>query len=76
MMHGPNVQGNPLKIAVGLLVVSYIIGEFVFPKYPLSYFIQLIGISGLFISLAILITGFNSFKSYNEDPTPIPIIIH
>ena len=70
MMYGPNIRSNPLKISVGLLVFSYVVGEFILPKYPLAYFIQLIGISGLIISLGILIAGFNSFKSYNEDPTP------
>ena len=29
-MNGPDVKGHPLKIAVILLVVSYIVGEFFF----------------------------------------------
>ena len=38
MIYGPNIKGNPLKISVGLLVVSYLLGEFILPKYPLLYF--------------------------------------
>ena len=30
----PDVKGNPLYITVYLLVASYIIGEFILPKYP------------------------------------------
>ena len=69
-MSGPKINGNPLKISVGLLVVSYLLGEFILPKYPLVYFINLLGIVTLIASIAILISGFNLFKSYNEDPNP------
>ena len=70
MMNEPNIKGNPLKISVGLLVVSYLLGEFILPKYPLVYFINLLGILTLIASIAILISGFNLFKSYDEDPNP------
>ena len=38
MNKGPNVKGNPLRIAASLLVVSYVIGEFIIPKYSLIFF--------------------------------------
>lgn len=69
-MYGANIKFNPLKIAVGLLVFSYAIGEFILPKYPLAYFIHLIGIIGLISSIGMLIAGLSLFKSYGEDPTP------
>ena len=70
MNNGPIISGNPLRIAVGLLVVSYIIGEFVIPKYPLLYFFKLIGILGLITSVAIFFIGFNIFNAYDENPVP------
>ena len=70
MTEGPNIQFNPLRITVGLLVISYIVGEFFIPKYPLLYSIKLIGILGLIISGGFFIAGFNIFKSYDEDPLP------
>ena len=69
-MNGPNIKGNPLRVSAGLLVLSYILGEFIFPKYPLIYLINLIGIIGLLISIGIFLSGFNIFKSYNENPNP------
>ena len=41
---GPDVKGNPLYISVYLLIASYILGEFIFPKYPLLYILNLLGI--------------------------------
>ena len=41
---GPDVKGNPLYISVYLLIASYIIGEFIFPKYPLLYILNLFGL--------------------------------
>ena len=70
MTNGPNIIGNPLRIAVGLLVSSYVIGEFIIPKYPLIYVFQLMGILGLISSTFIFISGFNMFKSYDENPLP------
>ena len=60
MNEGPNIQGNPLKIAVGLLVISYLIGEFILPKYHLLYLFNLLGILGLILSTTIFIVGFKS----------------
>ena len=70
MSEGPNINGNPLRIAAGLLVASYLIGEFIIPKYPLIYVFKLIGILGLISSTFIFISGFNIFKSYDENPLP------
>jgi len=70
MSQGPLVKGNPLKMTVYMLVLSYLIGEFVFPKYPLLYFFNLMGILGLIMSLFFFFSGFNIFKSYDENPVP------
>ena len=70
MNNGPDINANPLKISVGLLVASYIFGEFVIPKYHLAYFFKLFGILGLIASVTIFISGFSLFKSYEEDPNP------
>ena len=70
MTNGPNIIGNPLRIAVGLLVSSYVVGEFIIPKYPLIYVFKLMGILGLISSTFIFISGFNMFKSYDENPLP------
>ncbi len=70
MSEGPNINVNPLRIAVGLLVVSYLIGEFIIPKYPLIYIIKIFGIIGLISSTSLFFASFNIFKSYEEDPTP------
>jgi len=69
-MNGPNVKGNPLKVVVSLLVVSYIIGEFFLPKYPLIYIVNLIGVLGLISNVIIFIYAFYLFKSYEENPNP------
>ena len=69
-MNGPNIKSNPLRISVGLLVISYILGEFILPKYHLVYIFNLIGVLGLISSVGILFSGFNMFKSYGEDPVP------
>ncbi len=70
MSNGPNIIGNPLRIAVGLLAASYVIGEFIISKYPLIYAFNLIGILGLILSTFVFISGFNMFKSYDENPLP------
>ena len=67
---GPAVKGNPLIIFVILLVVSYVIGEFIIPKYHLLNLLNLIGVTGLIISLAIFFTSLNLFNSYKENPIP------
>ena len=70
MSEGPKVKGNPLRLSVYLLVTSYIVGEFILPKYLLIYPINLIGMIGLMISLIFFFSGFNIFKSYKENPVP------
>ena len=70
MSIGPTIVGNPLRIAAGLLVASYVIGEFFVSKYPLIYAFNLLGILGLISSTFIFISGFNMFKSYDENPEP------
>ena len=67
---GPAIQGNPLKIFVYLLVISYVVGEFIIPKYPIIYLFNMIGLIGLIVSLIFFYLGFNLFKSYKEDPKP------
>ena len=66
----PGINGNPLKITVYLLVISYFIGEFILPKYPFIYLINLIGILGIIISIIFFFYGFNLFNSYRENPLP------
>ena len=73
MNNGPLVNGNPLRISVYLLVISYLLGEFIFPKYPLIYPINLLGIIGIIISLIFFFSGFNIFKSYDENPVPTSV---
>jgi len=66
----PEIIGNPLKITVYLLVISYFIGEFILPKYPFIYLINLIGVLSLIISIIFFFSGFNIFNSYRENPLP------
>ena len=67
---GPMVQGNPLRIFVYILVISYVVGEFIIPKYPIIYLFNMVGLIGLIVSLIFFFSGFNLFKSYNENPIP------
>tara|TARA_B100000959_G_scaffold202865_1_gene212342 strand:- start:295 stop:768 length:474 start_codon:yes stop_codon:yes gene_type:complete len=67
---GPAVKGNPLFISVLLLIISYIVGEFIIPQYPLYNLLNLIGIIGLILSLGLFFTSLNLFNSYKENPTP------
>ena len=67
---GPMVQGNPLRIFVYTLVISYVVGEFIIPKYPIIYLFNMVGLIGLIVSLIFFFSGFNLFKSYNENPIP------
>ncbi len=69
-MNGPDLSGNPLKLSVGLLVASYIIGEFIFPKYPLLYIFNLVGVIGMIFSISLFIAGFSIFQRYEENPAP------
>ena len=70
MNKGPDIKGNPLVVFVCLIVVSYIFGEFIFPTYPLIYFINLIGIITLIFSVTIFFSSFRLFKSYDENLLP------
>jgi len=70
MKEGPKIKGNPLYISVSLLVLSYIIGEFILPKYHIAYLFNLLGVIILIISIGIFISGFGLFKSYEENPLP------
>ena len=70
MNNGPDIKVNPIQISVGVLVASYILGEFVIPKYHLAYFFNLFGVLGLISSVTLFISGFTLFKSYGEDPNP------
>ena len=67
---GPAVKGNPLKIFGLLLVGSYVVGEFFIPSYPLFNLLNLIGIMGLILCLALFFSSLNLFNSYKENPTP------
>ena len=67
---GPLVQGNPLRIFVYILVISYVVGEFIIPKYPIIYLLNMVGLIGFIVSLIFFFSGFNLFKSYKENPVP------
>ena len=67
---GPVVKGNPLHIFVYLLVASYLLGEFIFPKYPLIYLINLMGILLVLLALIIFFSSRNAFYAYDENPLP------
>ena len=67
---GPEVKGNPLYISVYLLIGSYLIGEFIFPKYPLIYPINLIGIIFIILAPIIFFSSRNAFYAHNENLLP------
>ena len=67
---GPAVNGNPLQIFGILLIISYVVGEFIIPKYILFTLLNLIGIIGLILSLALFFSSLNLFNSYKENPIP------
>ena len=67
---GPEIKGNPLQIFGYLLVISYLIGEFLIPKYSLFTLLNLIGVIGLVISLLLFFSSLNLFNSYKENPKP------
>ena len=67
---GPAVKGNPLRIFVLLLVISYVVGEFFIPHYPLFNLLNMIGVTGLILSLALFFSSLNLFNSYKENPAP------
>ncbi len=67
---GPNVKGNPLYISVYLLIISYIFGEFILPKYPIIYIFNLLGIFFIIISTIIFFSSRNAFYAHDENPLP------
>ena len=67
---GPAIKGNPLKMFVYLLVLSYVVGEFIIPKYTLITLLNIAGLIGLITSLALFFSSLNLFNSYKENPTP------
>ena len=67
---GPEIRGNPLYISVYLLIGSYIIGEFIFPKYPLIYIINLLGVFFIIVAPLIFFSSRNAFYAHDENPLP------
>ena len=67
---GPAIKGNPLQIFGYLLVISYVVGEFLIPKYNLFTLLNLLGVIGLVLSLALFFSSLNIFNSYKENPKP------
>ena len=67
---GPEVKGNPLYISVYLLIGSYLIGEFILPKYPLIYLFNLIGLFLIILAPIIFISSRNAFNAHDENPLP------
>ena len=67
---GPEIRGNPLYISVYLLIGSYIIGEFIFPKYPLVYIINLLGVFFIIVAPLIFFSSRNAFYAHDENPIP------
>ena len=57
---GPDVKGNPLYISVYLLIASYILGEFIFPKYPLLYILNLFGLLIIILFVSVWRSNFSS----------------
>ena len=67
---GPNVKGNPLYISVYLLILSYLIGEFILPKYPMLYIFNFLGLFLIVISPIIFFSSRNAFYAHNENLLP------
>ena len=67
---GPDVKGNPLYISVYLLIASFILGEFIFPKYPLFYILNLLGILIIVLIPFIFFSSKNTFDAYKEKLLP------
>ena len=67
---GPAIKGNPLEIFGYLLIISYLVGEFLIPKYNLFTLLNLLGVIGLVLSLALFFSSLNIFNSYKENPKP------
>ena len=67
---GPQIKGNPLQISVYLLIASYVVGEFIFPKYPLFYLLNLTGVLFIIIAPIIFFSSRNAFYAHDENPLP------
>ena len=67
---GPDVKGNPLYISVYLLIASYIIGEFIFPKYPLLYILNLFGLLIIILMPIVFFSSRNAFNAHEEKLLP------
>ncbi len=67
---GPQVKGNPLYMSVYLLIASYIIGEFIFPKYSLVYIINLLGVFIIILTPIIFFSSRNAFDAHDEKLLP------
>ena len=67
---GPDVKGNPLYISVYLLIASYIIGEFIFPKYPLFYILNLFGLLIIILMVIVFFSSRNALKAHEEKLPP------
>tara|TARA_Y100000768_G_scaffold241765_1_gene183200 strand:+ start:356 stop:817 length:462 start_codon:yes stop_codon:yes gene_type:complete len=67
---GPKVKGNPLYISVYLLIISYIVGEFIFPKYPMLYLLNFLGLFLIIISPIIFFSSRNAFYAHEENLLP------
>ena len=67
---GPEVKGNPLYISVYLLIASYVLGEFIFPKYPLFYIFNLLGLLIIILMPILFFSSRNAFKAHEEKLLP------
>ena len=67
---GPNVKGNPLYVSVYLLILSYLIGEFILPKYPMIYIFNFLGLFLIVVSPIIFFSSRNAFYAHNENLLP------
>ena len=67
---GPKILGNPLYTSTYLLIFSYVFGEFIFPKYPLLFIINLVGFIFLIVSPIIFFSSWNAFFAHEENPLP------
>ena len=67
---GPDVKGNPLYISVYLLIASYVIGEFIIPKYPLLYILNLFGLLIIILMTIVFFSSRNAFNAHEEKLLP------
>ena len=67
---GPAIKGNPLQIFGYLLIISYVVGEFLIHNYSLFTIFNLTGVICLVLSLTLFFSALNIFNSYKENPKP------